>query len=68
MLRGEGFVVFKRPFRWQECQVWSGCIVAGELAGLLAEIPVVDLTVEDPPIEEVIDRVFQGSKGEVAAS
>src|SRR5205823_7976482 len=39
MLRGEGFVVFKRPFRWQECQVWSGCIVAGELAGLLAENP-----------------------------
>jgi ABC-2 type transport system ATP-binding protein len=28
-------------------------------ARLLAELPVVDLTVEDPPIEEVIDRVFQ---------
>ncbi len=26
---------------------------------LLADLPVVDLTVEDPPIEEVIDRVFQ---------
>lgn len=26
---------------------------------LLAEIPVVDLTVEDPPIEEVIDQMFQ---------
>jgi ABC-2 type transport system ATP-binding protein len=28
-------------------------------ARLLAELPVVDLSVEDPPIEEVIDRVFQ---------
>jgi len=27
-------------------------------ARLLAELPVVDLTVEDPPIEEVIERVF----------
>jgi ABC-2 type transport system ATP-binding protein len=26
---------------------------------LLADFPVLDLTVEDPPIEEVIDRVFQ---------
>jgi ABC-2 type transport system ATP-binding protein len=26
---------------------------------LLADLPVLDLTVEDPPIEEVIDRVFQ---------
>ena len=25
---------------------------------LLADLPVVDLTVEDPPIEEVIDLVF----------
>jgi ABC-2 type transport system ATP-binding protein len=29
---------------------------------ILAELPVIDLTVEDPPIEEVIERVFtQGS-------
>jgi ABC-2 type transport system ATP-binding protein len=28
-------------------------------ARLLAELPIVDLSVEDPPIEEVIDRVFQ---------
>jgi ABC-2 type transport system ATP-binding protein len=27
---------------------------------LLAELPVVDLTVEDPPIEHVIERVFAG--------
>ncbi|HEX6971151.1 MAG TPA: ABC transporter, partial [Limnochordia bacterium] len=26
---------------------------------LLADLPVADLTVEDPPIEAVIDRVFQ---------
>ena len=25
---------------------------------LLADLPVVDLLVEDPPIEEVIERVF----------
>jgi len=25
---------------------------------LLAVLPVADLTVEDPPIEEVIERVF----------
>jgi ABC-2 type transport system ATP-binding protein len=25
---------------------------------LLADLPVVDLTVEDPPIEEVIEQVF----------
>jgi ABC-2 type transport system ATP-binding protein len=27
---------------------------------LLAELPVVDLTVEDPPIEDLIERVFAG--------
>jgi hypothetical protein len=27
---------------------------------LLANVPVADLTVEDPPIEEVIERVFAG--------
>ena len=29
---------------------------------LLAELPVVDLTVEDPPIEEVIEQVFSGGR------
>ena len=29
---------------------------------ILADLPVVDLTVEDPPIEEVIERVFAGEK------
>jgi ABC-2 type transport system ATP-binding protein len=28
-------------------------------AQLLAELPVLDLTVEDPPLEDVIDRVFR---------
>jgi ABC-2 type transport system ATP-binding protein len=27
-------------------------------ARLLAEVPIVDLTVEDPPIEDVIEMVF----------
>jgi ABC-2 type transport system ATP-binding protein len=30
-------------------------------ARLLADLPVIDLTVEDPPIEEVIERVFASS-------
>jgi ABC-2 type transport system ATP-binding protein len=25
---------------------------------LLADVPILDLTVEDPPIEEVIEQVF----------
>ena len=31
------------------------------VARILKELPVVDLTVQDPPIEEIIDQVFQGS-------
>lgn len=31
------------------------------VARLLSEVPVLDLTVEDPPIEEVIEQVFSGS-------
>jgi len=34
------------------------------VARLLSEIPVVDLTVEDPPIEEVIDQMFRGGEEE----
>ena len=31
----------------------------GRITGqLLADLPVKDLTVEDPPIEEVIEQVF----------
>ena len=29
---------------------------------LLAELPVIDLTVEDPPIEEVIEQIFREAK------
>ncbi len=32
---------------------------AAVTARILAELPVVDLTVEDPPIEQVIEHVFQ---------
>ncbi len=35
--------------------------VTGEV---LANVPVADLTVEDPPIEEVIERVFAGTAAE----
>ena len=31
---------------------------------LLAELPVLDLTIEDPPIEDVIGRVFAGQCGD----
>jgi ABC-2 type transport system ATP-binding protein len=33
--------------------------VATITARLLAELPVQDLTIEDPPIEDVIERAFQ---------
>ena len=33
---------------------------SGTVARVLAEFPVLDLTVQDPPIEEVIDQLFQG--------
>ena len=34
-------------------------LVAQVTARLLADLPVLDLTVEDPPIEDVIERAFQ---------
>jgi ABC-2 type transport system ATP-binding protein len=37
-------------------------------ARLLAEVPVIDLTIEDPPIEDVIERVFALEAPEVAAA
>ncbi|MFI5269300.1 MAG: ABC transporter, partial [Chloroflexota bacterium] len=30
-------------------------------ARLLSDLAVIDLTIEDPPIEDVIDQVFQGA-------
>jgi ABC-2 type transport system ATP-binding protein len=35
-------------------------------ARLLADLPVTDLTVEDPPIEDVIEQVFAAGKEEQA--
>ena len=35
---------------------------------LLRDLPVADLTIEDPPIEDVIERVFATSVDEVTAS
>jgi ABC-2 type transport system ATP-binding protein len=41
---------------------------APEVAGrLLRDLPVADLTIEDPPIEDVIESVFAGASAEVAA-
>jgi ABC-2 type transport system ATP-binding protein len=37
--------------------------VAAITARLLSDLPVQDLTIEDPPIEDVIERVFQESDG-----
>ena len=33
---------------------------AAVTAGLLNALPVVDLAVEDPPIEAVIDQIYKG--------
>lgn len=33
---------------------------AAATSRLLADLPVLDLTIQDPPIEDVIDRVFSG--------
>ena len=42
---------------------------APEVAGrLLRDLPVADLTIEDPPIEDVIESVFAGASAEVAAA
>ena len=40
--------------------------VASAAARLLAELPVLDLTIEDPPIEDVIRRVFAQGGGRVS--
>jgi ABC-2 type transport system ATP-binding protein len=36
-------------------------------ARLLADLPVDDVTIEDPPIEEVIGRIFAGERGATLA-
>ncbi len=40
---------------------------AGVTGRILAALPVADLTVEDPPIEDVIERVFSSGDGSTAA-
>jgi ABC-2 type transport system ATP-binding protein len=40
---------------------------APDVAGrLLRDLPVADLTIEDPPIEDVIESVFAGASAEIA--
>jgi ABC-2 type transport system ATP-binding protein len=41
--------------------------VAGAVSRLLAALPVADLTVEDPPLEEVMSELFRSSRAEAAA-
>jgi ABC-2 type transport system ATP-binding protein len=56
--RGEGRVMLRVP----------KAEAARATARLLADLPVGDLTIEDPPIEDVIERVFaQASTPEAAA-
>jgi ABC-2 type transport system ATP-binding protein len=38
------------------------------VARLLSELPVIDLAVEDPPIEEVIEQVFANAKSDELAA
>ena len=40
--------------------VSDGLVSTEDAERLLADLPVIDLTVEDPPIEDVIERVFAG--------
>ena len=42
--------------------------VAAASARLLATVPVIDLSIEDPPLEEVIRRAFAGGDGTTAAA
>ena len=42
--------------------------VPGIAARLLAELDVLDLTIEDPPIEEVIERTFASGDEDAAES
>jgi ABC-2 type transport system ATP-binding protein len=46
---------------WEEGRVQlrvAKAQAASVTARLLADLPIADLTVEDPPIEEVIDHIF----------
>jgi ABC-2 type transport system ATP-binding protein len=41
--------------------------VSSAVAGVLAALPVVDLTVEDPPLEEVFAELFRAGRAKAAA-
>jgi ABC-2 type transport system ATP-binding protein len=41
--------------------------VSGAVARMLAALPVADLTVEDPPLEEVLSELFRSSRRAAAA-
>jgi len=40
--------------------------VSGAVARILAALPVADLTVEDPPLEEVFSELFRSSRAAAA--
>jgi ABC-2 type transport system ATP-binding protein len=42
--------------------------VSGAVARILAAVPVTDLTVEDPPLEEVLSELFRTSRAAAAAA
>jgi ABC-2 type transport system ATP-binding protein len=41
--------------------------VRASVARILEKFPVVDLTIEDPPLEEVVRELFAGAKAEAGA-
>ena len=43
-------------------QLTKTYIVPEREAGLLGDLPVSDLTVEAPPIEDIIEQVFAGAR------
>jgi viologen exporter family transport system ATP-binding protein len=42
--------------------------VSGAVARMLGAVPIADLTVEDPPLEEVMSELFRASRERVAGS
>ena len=42
--------------------------VSGAVARLLGALPIADLTVEDPPLEEVLSELFRSSRGTAQAA
>jgi ABC-2 type transport system ATP-binding protein len=42
--------------------------VSGTVGRMLAALPIADLTVEDPPLEEVLSELFRTSRRDTAAA